>query len=255
VSGLLLFAALLTGASAQQLFRGADATGAALALDVDTGAVVASVSAGRDLARPVLPLSVIKLYVAAIWWDHGLGGSLDDMLVDGLDQPGKDRAVALRQRIGGPAVLADLRRYGLESLTLAPDADDGTWSQTLSIGEQHVTVTLAQVARFLRTIALGRTESARRLQAAMIECVRRGTARSVAAKQAGASWQLGGKTGTGPATSKPYDGWFAGLVFAGGRPRYAVAVYVDGKGPGGGVAASIAAELARRLTQPYGEDR
>jgi membrane peptidoglycan carboxypeptidase len=249
MGSLLICAALLAGPSLEQAFRGADATGAALALDVETGAVVASVSAGRDVDRPVLPLSVIKLYVAAIWWDHGLGGSLDDMLVDGLDQPGKDRALALRKRLGGPAVIADLRRYGLESLTLAPDADDRAWGETLSIGEQHVTVTLAQVARFLRGIGGARSETARRLQAAMLECVRRGTARSVAAKQAGASWQLGGKTGTGPATAKPYDGWFAGLVFEGGRPRYAVAVYVDGKGPGGGVAASIAAELARQLTQ------
>jgi hypothetical protein len=221
---------------------------AALALDVRTGAVVAPVSAGRDVDRPVLPLSVIKLYLAAVWWDRGMGGSLDDMLVDGLDAPAKERAVLLRKRFGGAAVLSDLRRYGLDSLTLAPDADDEAWGTTLSIGEEHVTVTLLQVSRFLRTIASAQSDTARKLQAAMRDCVLRGTARSVAPKQAGASWQLGGKTGTGPAGRKPFDGWFAGLVFLAGEPRYTVAVYVDGQGPGG-VAASLAAEIARTLSQ------
>lgn len=222
---------------------------AALALDVRTGAEVASMSAGRDVDRPLLPLSVVKLYLAAVWWDRGMGGSLDDMLVDGLDAPAKERAVLLRKRFGAAAVLSDLRRYGLDSLTLAPDADDEAWGTTLSIGEEHVTVTLLQVSRFLRTIAAAQSVTARKLQAAMRDCVLRGTARSVAPKQAGASWQLGGKTGTGPAGARPFDGWFAGLVFQDGTPRYTVAVYVDGQGPGGGVAASIAAEIARKLSQ------
>jgi len=196
-----------------------------------------------------LPLSVIKVYLAAVWWDHALAGSLDDMLVEGRDQPAKDRAVALRKRLGGAKVLDDLRHYGLDSLTLAPDADDATWGETLSIGEHHVTVTLLQVSRFLRTIATSPSDTARRLQAAMRDCVIHGTARSVAGKQAGARWQLGGKTGTGPADAKPYDGWFAGLVFQNAEPRYTVAVYVDARGPGGGVAASIAAEMARILSE------
>src|SRR5262249_11120254 len=142
----------------------AEAKGAALALDVRTGEVVASVGVGRDVGQPVLPLSVIKLYLAAVWWDRGLDGSLDDMLVEGRDQPGKDRAVALRRKLGAAAVLADLRRYGLDSLTLAPDSDDDTWGSTLSIGERHVTVTLGEVSRFLRRIGGGRSETARRLQ-------------------------------------------------------------------------------------------
>lgn len=237
---LLVCALLLEG-----LF-GADTKGAAVVMDVRSGAVIASAG---DARRRVLPLSVIKLYLAAVWWDHGLGGSLDDMLVDGFDQPAKDRAVALRKRIGGAAVLGDLRRYGLAALTLAPDADDATWSETLSIGEQQVTVTLEEVARFLRGIARSRSDAGRRLQRAMRDCVLRGTARAVEPKQAATRWQLGGKTGTGPAKAKPYDGWFAGLVFVDAEPRHAVAVYVEGRGPGGGVAASIAADIADRLTR------
>ena len=224
------------------IFHAADARGAAVVLDVRTGEVVAA----RDPDRSVLPLSVIKLYVAADFWERGLEGSLDDMLVFGLDQPGKDRALELRKKIGGAAVLDDLRRMGLP-LSLPADAGDATWGETLSIGEEHARVTPLQVARFLREVAAARTRTGHELQRAMRECVLRGTARSVAPRQAGARFSLGGKTGTGPAGAKPYDGWFAGLIFVGDEPRYTVAVYVDGKGPGGGVAASIAAELARSL--------
>lgn len=52
------------------------------------------------------------------------------------------------------------------------------------------------------------------------------------------------------AGSNPHDGSFAGLVFEEGRPRFTVAVYADRGGPGGGAAASIAAEPARMLSQP-----
>jgi membrane peptidoglycan carboxypeptidase len=249
--GSILAAVLLTAAvppsAFESLFRAADAKGAAVAVDARTGAVIASVAAGRGVDQPVLPLSVIKLYVAAVWWERGLGGSLDDMLVDGRDQPGSDRALELRRRFGGAAVLEDLRRHGLDSLKLAADADDAAWGDTLSLGERHVTVTLPQVARFLRAIAASRSDASERLQAAMRACVERGTARSLAPRQAGAPWKIGGKTGTGPDTAKPYDGVFAGLVFVEGEPRYAVAVYVKGRGPGGGVAASIAADMARIL--------
>jgi len=228
MTGLLACAVLLAGAAdpaaLERLFRSAEARGAALALDMRTGDVVASAGVGREVDRPVPPLSVIKLYLAAVFWDRGLGGSLDDMLVDGRDQPGIDRAIELRRRFGGAAVLDDLRRYGLDSLTLPAVADDATWGSTLSIGEQHVSVTLLQVSQFLRRIGTAQTDTARKLQTAMRDCVTRGTARAVAPKQAGAGWQLGGKTGSGPAGAKPFDGWFAGLVFQDGEPRYTVAV-------------------------------
>jgi beta-lactamase class D len=208
-----------------------------LVTDVRSGSVVKS----ADADRRVRPLSVIKLYVAALWWDHGLPGSLDDMLVDGRDQPGKDRAVELRKRFGGAAVLDGLKRYGLDSLTLRADADDATWGETLSIGEKNVTVTLAQVSAFLRTIATSKSESARKLREAMLGCVERGTARGVAARQAG--FQLGGKTGTSSST-----GAFAGLIFQKGEPRYTVFVHLDEKGPGGGVPATMAADIGRALS-------
>lgn len=210
---------------------------AAVALSVQSGAVLRA----DDAAQRVRPLSTIKLYVAAVWWDRGLPGSLDDMLVDGLDAPGRERAIELRKRFGGAAVLADLRKLGLEGLTLAPDADDATWGEVLSIGEAQVTVTLEQVAQFLRTIARSKSETARKLRAAMIACVSRGTARR--APPIGRGWQLGGKTGT----AANHDGLFAGLAFENGAPRYAIAVYLPGEGPGGGKPAAKAVEIARGL--------
>jgi hypothetical protein len=203
-----------------------------------------------------------------MWWDGQLGdGSLEepgvgrvsvhDVIANGYDRPCKEMAVVLRRKIGAEAMLARLRRYGLGSppgaLTLAADASDAAWGDNLSIGEHDVTVTLDQVSRFLRAIGLGgqglfKLDTARRLQEAMKDTVARGTARGVAPKLAGTRWQLGGKTGTGPFEARPsYDGWFAGLIFESGQPRYTVAVYIDGGGPGGGVAASVAADLTRIL--------
>ena len=78
----------------------------------------------------------------------------------------------------------------------------------------------------------------------------RGPARSPGgegARPLSIDWRLGGKTGTGPFGAEPHDGWFAGLIFDRGVPRYTVAVYVERRGPGGGVAAGIAAEIVRLL--------
>src|ERR1700675_4275748 len=87
-----------------QLLRDARARGAVRVLDVRTGDVVASAGLGRDVAVPVLPLSVIKLYVAAMWWDRNAGdGSLEepgvgrvsvhDVIAKGYDRPCKEMAV------------------------------------------------------------------------------------------------------------------------------------------------------------------
>jgi cell division protein FtsI/penicillin-binding protein 2 len=93
-----------------------------------------------------------------------------------------------------------------------------------------------------------REETARRLQSAMLEVVRSGTARSVSPRLAGTGWALGGKTGTSQIAGARDDGWFAGLMHdESERPRYSVVVYLQGGGPGGGQPASIAAELTRRM--------
>jgi hypothetical protein len=78
------------------MLHGARAT--VLATDVATGEVVAR---SGDVEAPRLPLSVVKLYVAALWWQHGLGDgalalrdrevTVRDVLVDGWDAPGSAR--------------------------------------------------------------------------------------------------------------------------------------------------------------------
>ena len=281
--------AAIDDAQLTKLLREADAHGAVLVTEVATGAVVASAGVGRDVAAPVLPLSVIKLCLAALWWEHDRGDgdfayrgrrvTVHDVLVDGWDHPGEEMAIELRRTLGAQAMLAELRGYGLGAgLTLPGDADDARWGSALSIGEHDAVVTLPIVAGFLRAIGGGtsllRPETRQRLQSAMRGAVEQGTAKSAGARLGAMSsidersesgrgpagsaggegarplsiaWRLGGKTGTGPFGAEPHDGWFAGLIFDRGAPRYTVAVYVERHGPGGGVAAGIAAEIVRLL--------
>jgi cell division protein FtsI/penicillin-binding protein 2 len=107
-----------------------------------------------------------------------------------------------------------------------------------------VTVTPREVAEFLRTTP------ARALDADLRAAVTRGSAASVAKRLDGTGCRLGGKTGTGPNVVGPTsDGWFAGVIFEGDVPRYTFAVFVEHHGPGGGTAASIAADLAVSLAR------
>src|SRR5262249_22924897 len=148
------------------LLRDAGVQGAIVVSDVATGSL-RSAAVGRDVAAPVLPLSGIKLYVAALWWEHGLGGgdfavrdrpvTVHGMLVDGWDRRGEEMAVALREKLGAAAMLAQLRAWGLDQLTLPGDADDARWGSALSIGEHDALVTLSSVAGFLRAIGGGST--------------------------------------------------------------------------------------------------
>ena len=106
-------------------------------------------------------------------------------------------------------------------------------------------VTLAAVSEFLRTLAT--TERYAPIREAMRGAVTRGTAKSVA-PLVPQGWALGGKTGTGPnARGKPYDGWFAGSIFEGDKPRYTVAVYIERGGPGGEIAAGVPADTTAWL--------
>jgi cell division protein FtsI/penicillin-binding protein 2 len=88
-------------------------------------------------------------------------------------------------------------------------------------------------------------QTAERLQGAMLETVRSGTARSALPRMAGSGWALGGKTGTAQVAGRSDDGWFAGLVHDDrGVPRYTVVAYLRGGGPGGAGPTAIAAGLA-----------
>ncbi|MET0396296.1 MAG: penicillin-binding transpeptidase domain-containing protein, partial [Longimicrobiaceae bacterium] len=148
----------------------------------------------------------------------------------------------------------------------------GAWAG-FATGAADVRVTPLHVARFVQAIgndgvgvaptvdgALARApsgtrlfarETAWRLQGAMLDAVRRGTARGAAEEMAGSPWQLGGKTGTVASDGAADDGWFAGLAFdRAERARYVVVVRIPGGGPGGGEPARLAARIARLLPPP-----
>lgn len=97
--------------------------------DVLTGNLVtfaASDPANLDITTPLLPLSTVKLFVAASLWDHEwsekpLSGndpqsSISEMLVSGNDQEGRRLASLLRASIGTEGVLEDLDHYGFVSV-------------------------------------------------------------------------------------------------------------------------------------------
>ena len=152
-----------------------------------------------------------------------------------------------------------------------PERGDAAEWADLAIGE-GVMLSPLHVARFLQAIGndgrmrrptieeplaarsdtgerVMRAATAQRLRAAMRAVVQQGSARDVRPLLRQARWSLGGKTGTWRQQAEmPLDGWFAGLLFDEHQvPRYAVVVFVRGKGPGGGASAQIAAELTRVL--------
>ena len=168
-------------------------------------------------------------------------------------------------------------------LSLSDETKDAEWADTLSIGQANMSVTALHVSRFLQAVGNGgvmltplareeqpapsvagppasrrrlrdsirimRESTARRLQSAMRDAVRRGTANAVADDLKDTGWQIGGKTGSGWALmpkGEQMDGWVAGLIFdSRGKARFTVATFVRQGGIGGGNAAKISAELAR----------
>ena len=162
---------------------------------------------------------------------------------------------------------------------LTGTVSDADWSSALSIGESHMTISALQVSRFLQAAgnqgvrcapiarrftdradaARNRTclapyrmmeaETATRLQSAMMDTVRRGSATRIAGILEGTEFAIGGKTGTGGRAGAPLDQqdeWFAGLIFDGsGKARYTVATFVRRGGLGAGNAGEISARLAR----------
>jgi len=292
--------------------------------DVRTGAVVAfaaSDSAQLDVTTSVLPLSVVKLFVAASWWQHNnadefiaTDGSrvvVHEMIVTGSDKAGRLTALELRKNVGTDTIIRELETFGLprrQSLAnpardekfwgemanlwrdhLTPSASyhllsastsDAEWAHDLSIGEAGFAVSLLSISRFLQTVGNGgvmtppiarqeisinnqplmaanktiaprrviRRSAAMKLQAAMRDVVKRGTAKSIAQALSDTSWSMGGKTGSSGPVGPQSDGWFAGLIFdTKGTARFTVATFVRHGGTGGGNAAKLSADLARYL--------
>lgn len=162
-------------------------------------------------------------------------------------------------------------------LRMGVETGPAEWAQ-IAIGQGPVDATVVHVSRFLQAIGnagvmlpptvewemreevmedaddLGRrvmsAGTARRLQAAMLEVVDRGTARRIGPAVEATGWDLGGKTGTAQVAGAPDNGWFAGLVYGSdGAPRYTVVVFLRGGGPGGGRPAQIAAGMTRAAAE------
>ncbi len=106
--------------------------------NVRTGALVAFVAwdpAQLDVASPLLPLSVVKLFVAASWWQHknangfvardGTAVSVHEMIVSGSDQAGRLTAAELRKTIGADAIVKDLDHFGFSYGTSINDSARG----------------------------------------------------------------------------------------------------------------------------------
>lgn len=270
---------------ARQMLRDAEAAGFVDVTEVSSGRQIAYAgltAAGNNdasLAADALvpPLSVIKVFVAADWLEHGFtdttvdcdpsGGHLvrpmhvDEMLITGCDSAGERMAIILRQKLGSDTVLLDLRRLGLRHLTLRSDASDADWGAALTLGERDVLVSAEEVTAFLRAIAQGgatavSAETARRLRTALDDVVARGTATSIKDLLAGTGWHIGGKTGTGPGNCGDHcDGWFASIASDRVQARYIILAYVRGKGLGSGVAARATATIVRHLAAQGAEVR
>ncbi|MCA1592039.1 MAG: hypothetical protein LC754_05195 [Acidobacteria bacterium] len=170
-------------------------------------------------------------------------------------------------------------------VSLSEETKDEEWAETLSLGEINMSVTAFHVSRFLQAVgndgvvltpvareeqstpsvtksAASRPElnnsmrvvqqnTALRIQSAMLDTVQRGTANSIAKTLEDTGWQIGGKTGSGPALLPKgdlVDGWFAGLIFdPQGKARFTVATFVRSGGYGGENAAKISAALGRYI--------
>jgi hypothetical protein len=151
-------------------------------------------------------------------------------------------------------------------------ADSSAWAG-VGLGLDRVQVTPLHVSRFMQAVGNGGlmlaptveraaasapaaprrvlgAQTASRLRAAMLDVVRRCTARGADRALQGTPWRLGGKTGTLPHAGGENDGWFVGLAFdRTGAARYSVVVYLPRAGSGGGEPARLAARLAAQLPQ------
>jgi beta-lactamase class A len=261
---------------ARQALRDAAATGFIHVRDVSSGRVLAHVTSaesnqgnGLGIDSPVLPLSVIKVYLAAVWLEHGFSSTkvdcvpsanklvrhmlIEDVLISGCDSAAEKMATILRHRLGASRMLRDLRLYGIQNLTLNADASDAEWGRVLSLGENGVPVTPQQVSSFLCAVGRGgghllSAQTAERLRASLEGVVQHGTASSIKDVLNNTGWHIGGKTGTGPGECSDHcDGWFASLLSDQHRPRYVILVFIQGRGLGGGLAARTAASTAQFL--------
>jgi cell division protein FtsI/penicillin-binding protein 2 len=183
---------------ALELMRAGNLAAITVMQNVRTGSLLAFAASAPeklDVTTAVLPLSTVKLMVAAMWWNHEEASSaklenseqfLADSLVSGNDNAGRRLSSALREAIGTEAFLQELERYGFPSGTnasggrkdeafwaeLAPKSKERLtpalayhslggktspkdWEDTLSLGEEQFVVTALHLSRFLQAVGNG----------------------------------------------------------------------------------------------------
>jgi len=179
---------------ALELMRTSNLDAIAVMQDVKTGRMVAfaaSNPAKLDVTSPLVPLSSVKLMVAASALDHedmkimGWPESeklLNDSLVSGNDNAGRRIASDLRMTVGTDKVLQDMERYGFPPCrgnavkrdpafwaelpprwrdqlipasachSLGQETGSRDWADTLSLGEERFIVTVLHLSRFLQAV-------------------------------------------------------------------------------------------------------
>jgi hypothetical protein len=183
---------------ALELMRAGNLEAITVVQDVNTGGLVAFAASAPeklDVTTAMLPLSTVKLMVAAMWWDHEEASRLKlenseqllaDSIVSGNDNAGRRLASALRDAVRTDAFLKELERYGFPTETNASAArkDDAFWAElapkwkerltpalayhslgretspkdwedTLSLGEERFVVTALHLSRFLQAVGNG----------------------------------------------------------------------------------------------------
>ena len=161
--------------------------------DVRTGSVLAFAASDPksvDVTTSLLPLSTVKLLVAASWLNHQkyapsdfpAGKLLMDSIANGNDDAGRQLASALRKQIGTETAIRDFEAYGFPFSNSATTAQNESfwseispvwrgklipgacyfslntetttkdWEDTLSIGEAHFMITALHLSRFLQAV-------------------------------------------------------------------------------------------------------
>lgn len=116
--------------------------------DVRTGALVvfaASRPAEVDVGSAVLPLSVVKIFLAAIWWQHKDANefaasdtsrvAVHEMIVSGSDNAGRLTAAELRKTVGTDRIIKDLEAFGFPHKASLTNfrRDEKFWSEVANL--------------------------------------------------------------------------------------------------------------------------
>ena len=245
--------------------------GAAVALDVETGRILASYRMDVAARRLVSPGSTVKPFTLMALFEAGLVTEktalfcpitvrIGDRTLDCSHAPSRDPidpilALALScnhffihtsEGLPMNALYRTFSRVGLNSLTGKWETEIGGTlqepasresMQLMSIGESNIAVTPLALAEAYRWLALRlrnprQTEELRLISQGLEAAVRMGTGRSAASK----GTRVAGKTGTSAGHA-----WFAGFAPA-ERPEIVVVVFLE-RGTGGSDAAPIAGRI------------